>query len=749
MPEDYQNYEEANTLLTSLKEGAGKTGLYAAQNGIESDPWRRLLIDVIYHFGHSITEERPEKGKIIELHIDPLIRCLRELDRMQDHDRTIMIRTRETFFSGQRTASKTDYTISFGNISLDSQGVESMAGRAGENGQQLLTRMAIAFERLARYQIRSLYIEIPRESPEDIDRIRLSLRILSSFHHALQSKVPVYYTEGEFQRPITIVTDRNDQPNPNLTLLAAMNHVKPDLIKGFIHGIEDFTRRPRSSTPYPDISGMYSTLFAIRKTIEKLKVPPFEINNGNRVAFDRIMDTVCHEKAGVIRLIEVVSGDIPREGARILETIYGSDYDRIDARNLAGRLLTVSELIETAEKNGAGSETLREIRGNLGERLRSVPDSVMDRIDISGNDIRVLNGVAQTGSGAIKTSVQGQLCASLTELVRFHRGRSATRQKIRGLLNGPAVFDASDYGVVAQEYGISPENSARLLNLVGECFDKTGRFQIAAFDKRIESLTAYAGFILFFLWNILADVMAKENRPAFLSALQHLAARTGQPRAMAIKLISDLSGDPDQIHAADRNALMLATLLARTHARELQIDTEVTPEEILSAPDEINRDVAGAVCRRIEADRKSFFRKMRTVDRFTAEFLDEQEPAPLPVTLPFMLALRREALICLALIGGETAFSVIRAGVRELGDPEAAIHHLKKSPSVRPQLLSLLQTGIRSLGKTGRKEDAALLRQIATRADNFEAFNRTDARHVERVQRIMKWAEKIAGELEG
>jgi|GEM_PF-6307820 len=747
MPEDnYQHYEEANNLLRAIQ-----VDITTTEPGMEADPWRRLLIDMAYHFGHSITEERPEKGKNIDLHIDPLIRTLRLLDRMPDHDRTVLVRAKETFFTGQRAVSTTDYIICFGDIVLDLQSVAAMAKRDGAGGTQLRTRMAIACERLARYQVQSLYIEIPRESPADTDRFRLSLRILSAFHQALQSKVPVYFFDGTFDRQIAIVTDRNDQPNPNLTVLAALNHLKPELIRPFIHRVEDWIRRPRTNAPGTRIDGLYGTLHAVRKILDQLRVPPFEINNTNRLTLDRIHDAICPEKTGVMRLVdEVTANSSPQDGARMIEAVYSADYDRIDALNLAGRLLLVSKLLETLEADGTRQETFREIRDNMNRRLRCVKDEVFGRLELVETGIKVTASPGDAGRGVSRPAVEGPLCTSLMECVRFLKDRSVTRGKIRRLANGPADFDERDQRVIAREFGITDGDAEQLLKLTGECFDASGRFQYVAFERRIDPFLAHERYIFDFFWNYLSEPVVREDRPGFLSAIQHLVARMNRPRAVAMKLISGFYEKPGMIRMSDRNALMLITLLARTHNRELRIDTEVTPEEVLMIAEGLNSEVTEAVRRRIDMEQTAFFAKIRTVDAMVVEMLSEQQ-APSPhfaVTLPFMLALQRETLIALGMIGGETAYSVIRTVARELGDPSAAIHHLKKSPAVRPQLLSLLQTAIRALGRARRKEDAVLLRQIQDRAEAFEAFSRTDPRQAERVQRIMNWIEKILAELE-
>ena len=77
----------------------------------------------------------------------------------------------------------------------------------------------------------------------------------------------------------------------------------------------------------------------------------------------------------------------------------------------------------------------------------------------------------------------------------------------------------------------------------------------------------------------------------FLNALQMLIAKIHQPKRAIKVLIADFCADPGVIEFADRNALMLANLLIRKYNKELNLDIELTPEEVLLVKEGLDREV--------------------------------------------------------------------------------------------------------------------------------------------------------------
>ena len=94
--------------------------------------------------------------------------------------------------------------------------------------------------------------------------------------------------------------------------------------------------------------------------------------------------------------------------------------------------------------------------------------------------------------------------------------------------------------------------------------------------------------------------------------------------------------------------------------------------------------------------------------------------------IKYLLALQREALIFLALIGGVYAKALIRSSLKFYGDPSSLIY---KSQSGRANIIVLLQhlkVLIRCLGRVGEPSDRHLLDNIINRAEEFKALHHGD-----------------------
>ena len=709
------------------------TASLSADDEQKIDIWRMLLVDLVQYFTLSIVDDRHlKKDQPRDISIMRFIDTLRQIDQMPDHERVILIRSKETFFSGDRPVKK-DYAVFFGNIVLDRRCIRAMIKRVGVRISYLESRLAKAFEMLARYQIRTLHIEIPRESPADIERMRTSLRILAAYHQALTTRATVYYLKNDTETPLALIYDENNQPNPNLTMLSGLNDLPPEALKAFVNKVDAWMRRPESQALRKQFTSIYSALFGIKKIKEKLRRLPFEINNVQWTMLERVHDVISTEKAQLVQLVEVKFGGSPEEGAKMMECVYGTDFDKIDAVTLVSRLLLAAKILENIEDDWEYATITDEILINIKKRLECVPDDVFFTIDLTESEI----SFADAGGGIFR----GALPPGLSHIVHFYKGRSRTKQKIKSMMKGPVVFDDADYKNIAEAFQIDRVEATELVELLAGCFDENRQFAREAFEKQIPEFARHEKSVFEFLWYYLSEILTRKERIAFFNALQHLIDRLKQPKKVILTLISETCRNPMAIKYSDRNAAMLCTILTRTYNKELHIDTEITPEEVLRVKEGLNQTVIGATARWIESDQKRLFKKIRTIHRALKMALDEQPPDGEPMPVFFLLALEREIYIFLSLIGGETAFSVIRSAVRELGDPDARIYKYKKSMSVLSNLIQLLQTTIRALARAKEREDIALLKQIRNREERFIELNRDDKRYVDLVRRAMRWAD--------
>ncbi|NOY70667.1 MAG: hypothetical protein GXP53_14470 [Deltaproteobacteria bacterium] len=707
------------------------------ENEKREDVWRMLLVDLVQYFALCVTADlHLKKDQPRDINIMRLIDTLRQLDQKPNHERTILIRAKEQFYDGNNRKSD-DYTVFFGDIVLDIHCIQAIVERNGVRVSYLKNRLTNGFALLARYKIRTLHLEIPRESPADMGRMRLSLRILAAYHQSLATRQSAFYAKDEKQVQLTIIKDENRQPNPNLTLLATLNDLEPEILKGFVSKVDSWMHRPEAKALRKQFTSIYSALFGIKKIREKLKRPPFEINNVHWSMLERVHDVISNEKARLVQVVDEKFQGTPEQGAKMMESIYGNDFDNIEPQMLMDRLCMIAELLNKIDNDWAFQETIDEVLSNVRKRLEYVPD------DVFGETVFDDRKISYTDSGGgVFTCL---LPPSLARVVSFYRGRAKTKQKVKKMILGSVSFSEADYRIIALEFQIEPDDAKHLIRLLAGCFDKQGGFVRDFFETRIPDFINYEKKVFEFLWYYLSEILTRKDRLAFLNAMQRLIEGIRQPKKTTLYLLSEICRNPLSIRFSDRNAFMLCSILIRTYNKELHIDTEITPEEVLLVKEGINSDVAVPVSRWIERMQKSFLKKARTIHLELKNCLDGvpyTDKSPMPIN--FLVALEREMFIFLALIGGETAYSVLRSAVRELGDPDARIYQYGKSREALPLLLQLLQVTIRGLGRAGEKEDIKLLGQIIGREQRFMDMNSSNKRHTDTVKRAIKWADTVA-----
>jgi len=704
------------------------------------DLWRILLIDFLHHLSLSILDVRLlEKSTAQEIEITRCIDTLRQLDQMSDHERTLLIRCKNNLYNDVRQI-KNDYTVFFGNIVLDLNCLQSIIKRGGTKLLYLERRLSNAFKIFSNYQIRTLYIEIPKESHDEIERMRVSLRVLSSFQQALATNLPVTYLRMGNEIPLSVIYDENNQPNPNLTILASLNNLKPEILNNFVNKVNVCLCRPEFTALGRQFTSIYSALFGIQKIRNKLKRSPIEINNVQWSLIEKVYDVISSEKAQLARFIVEKVGESVEEAARIMESVYGNDFGRINVTTLAQRLLLTSKLLSHMEDEWEYPSIKDEVLGNIKKRLSVVKDDVIDELIIDHGEIKVLK--------VDEIQIQGKLHDNLNTILLFYKGRSHTKQKIKRMVKHPVNFNNQDYDNIAEEFNISIKDAQSHVELLRTCFNENGQFFRAAFEKNIPAFVKYEKSIFSFLWHFLNEILNRKDRLAFLNAFQHLIDKSKHPQKALLTLLEDFCGKPLNVKFSDRNAMMLCSLLVRTYNKDIYIDIELTPEEVLMVWDGVNKPVALSVSKWIETEQKRFLKKIRTIHRMILNIMDEDIPDKELKPLNFLVALEREILIFLSLVGGETSFSVIRSTVKEYGDPDSKIYRLGKSQELMPSLLSLLQIAIRALSRAAKTEDIKLIKAIKNREDRFCKLKTNDPRHPVAIKRVMRWADKECKNIE-
>jgi hypothetical protein len=201
-------------------------------------------------------------------------------------------------------------------------------------------------------------------------------------------------------------------------------------------------------------------------------------------------------------------------------------------------------------------------------------------------------------------------------------------------------------------------------------------------------------------------------------------------------LLSDFILDPTGVSFPDRNAMMLTIQFLRTYNKEINVDIEITPEEVLLVKIGIDPSVTRYMAWKINGEQKRFVEKVVTIRKKLIRSFEQEGSDFEVLPIRFLLALEREVHIFLALVGGKTATTVIQAALNVYGNPASRIFHLKESPNYMSGLLQHLGILIRGIGRVGHETDLDQLDDIQKRQSGFMDLS-AEPRHTALVRRTL------------
>ena len=186
------------------------------------DRWRILLVELIYLI-HTAFQNDPEgtDAKPQRDTIRQLSRILDELDQMAVHDG--FVRISHCGNSSPNLAEPMGYMIQFGQISIDSHAVVSLISRMGIRLKHLEGRLKTSSQTLADQGFKKLVIKLPGESPGAMVALHVSLQVICGFKTAVEQESAIVITESNIPYSVFPVCNEQQQPDPNLTMLAAVN----------------------------------------------------------------------------------------------------------------------------------------------------------------------------------------------------------------------------------------------------------------------------------------------------------------------------------------------------------------------------------------------------------------------------------------------------------------------------------------------------------------------------------------------
>ncbi len=598
--------------------------------------------------------------------------------------------------------------------------------------------MVRSFDIFAQHGINTLYLKIPQGSTAELERLRICLHIISHYKQALKTNEPIVFEKGGRRISLPLVYDEQNQPDLNLILLAGLNGLTPRASERLVRQVASWLQNTEHTSASDHYIGVYNSIFRIKNLKEKLIKPPIEINNvkwlkvdgGQKVALEEHGETA--ENNFVPQAIKDAFGELPDELIDFPETFADINFENIDPQEVGKRLKQAFDLIDAVEKSSEGWEILEEVIQSIQGRFELAGESVFDSMVIEADVLKIL-------SEGKEIVIEG-LNQNLLDRVVFHKERAVYKRQMRAIACCGVDFDTDDYRALTENFNIPQEDIKNIIALVKSCFDDQGHFLRAIFDQNIASFARYPDKVFAFLWQYLKEPLARRDRVAFLNSLQLLIARMDSTESALQVLLADLCHNPAEVSFSDRNAPMFACILLRKFNKELNMDIEVTPEEVLLVRAGLDAKAVKVACEIIESNPEIFLEKIQTVQQKIMAALNPKISDTPPMPLRYLLSLEREIHILLALVGGETALSVIRNAVKRYGNPSSEIYRFIANQENVAVLLQHLKVAIRGLGRIGEKVDLAILEDIKKRQNRFLRLGQ-DSQHESLVLRIMDWVD--------
>ena len=105
------------------------------------------------------------------------------------------------------------------------------------------------------------------------------MRIFSCYSQAADTMTPITFEKNGKTCDIRPVVDEYDQPDPNLTLVAALNNLNDSTLQGLIRKITPMGGENSDVPTGEQFSSVYQTFFKVKNLRDKLIRPPLEVNS--------------------------------------------------------------------------------------------------------------------------------------------------------------------------------------------------------------------------------------------------------------------------------------------------------------------------------------------------------------------------------------------------------------------------------------------------------------------------------------
>ncbi len=713
-------------------------------------------------FSHS---KNVEGVRAADMLLDQVVRQLGLLSKMPDHEDGILIR--RTHCKMPVSPLDADYSVFFGDLVVSADDDAS----SGKQASHLKSALSQAFHCFSEQGYHSLYIQMPGDDPRNIDHLRLALNIMARFRSAVNESSSIRFRCYGRALTFSVINDIHGKPDANLTLTAALNGLSPVNTRELIKQASAFHRIKVYDSGEGEASesiSSYNQIFAVRSLRPQITKPPIEINNlpWLQVDTDTARITTCEPGASAeLSQSEKMSDAVldpasealnaphrpsdlavtPEQCRKLIASyidaedeknseginaLVADDYGTLDPLVIGERFILITRLLYALDKSCQDPTVIDRIIDLFQRRLKMVRDDVLSNIIAKRRSLKII------ADG--RSIVVGMVHPRLFDVITLVTEHVVARRRMAIIKAIAFNFDPCHTKSLADGFGITDSDALHILNILDDCFNSHGSFIRPTFEGRIGVMAQYENVIFEILWCFLKETRHRQDRLNFLNALQLLMVRLHNPKRAAQFLLADICQDPSDVAYTDRNALSLVNILLHKENKELYVDMNRTPEAVLNIQRRINKAVREYLFWRLDVDRVRITSKLRTIHQLLLDALDTPGGERKSFEVPFLLALEREAIIFMAIVGGHTARSYLRDLLLQYGAPDADIYQRAAQGKSLSELMAQLQIVIRALGRAGNIEDVACFSALQEKEDEFCHLASHPA-HTLRTKQSLKW----------
>ena len=407
-----------------------------------------------------------------------------------------------------------------------------------------------------------------------------------------------------------------------------------------------------------------------------------------------------------------------------------NDYEEMAANRFRKQLRTYCLILGALTGKAAFDEMLALLVKLLQDGIYKVDGEALDAVTVKRDSVRVdIEG---------QSTLIGAVHPDLLSVLSLGKESRETERQLKAIDRLVRLRSDENVATVSRCFTIPVHDVRQIMRATETLFDEQGNFIRKRFEPMIDELAGFGNHAFQLLWCYFKVLKGRANRVAFINALQHLVSRINRPKHALRFLLADFCRRPEHVEPSDRNAIMLANILLRTYNKELDVDIEMTPEEVLSVRNGIDRDVVQYAQFRIDSMDFRFSSKIRAIHEKLTGQMNDPAAAPQKPSIRHLLFLEREILIFLALLAGATAHRILVGALVEYGDPKTGIYRNDRAAAYVPVLLQHLKIIVRGVGRVGTREDVGRLRQISEHEQALSAINGTPENR-RAVTRTMEW----------